>query len=305
MNKIHSMKEKEIIEHINNYISSGIIDDALIELYDQHGRWRGDTIQWNKGLPRTIWEQMKRSYLPSFRRTYRNRTGTVLRTSCIRKGDKDVRITYSEICGSLILDGNPVIHAPSLRRVGGNLLLCTDKRADFPNLRTVDGHLKIMRTFLFTAPRLQHVGGSVQTLGYLPPMLETVGGSLELYWSFDICAERLKHVCGCLILTKAETILFPVLEKIGGSLLPTLRARIIEAPKLQHIGGDFMASSVVRIRTPILESVGGNMDTTSAAGYYHPRIKVRGKWTTYPGALEEWKLRERARRAMKREDIML
>jgi hypothetical protein len=293
------MNQLQIIHHIRNYVTTGIIDDTLIEFYDQHGRWQGDTIKWNWDVPRKLLDRMKKSHLPSSRRTCLERSGTVLRTSYIRRGNESVRIDYCGIRGSLVVNGNAVIHAACLRDIGGNMISSTTKRANFPNLRSVGGNIYIMRTFDLATPRLRHVGGRAHMLGYMPPLLETVGGSLEAYWCFDINATRLRHVGGCLVLTKPETIRFPLLETIGGSFLPTQHAKTIEAPKLKSIGGDFIAASVVCIRTPALRSVGGNLDTSSARGYYDPRVKVGGEWTTFPGDIRAWELRERARQAIR------
>lgn len=194
---------------------------------------------------------------------------------------------------------NAVIHGACLRHVEGSVISSTHKRVYMPNLRTVGGHFEMMHSFEVTIPRLRSVGGRVKVVGYLPPRLETVGDALGLYWAFKAESTRLRQVGGYLVLTKAEVVRFPALESIGGSFMLTLLAKIVDVPKLQSIGGDFIAAAASRIRTPALRSVGGNMDSTSAKGYYHLRIQVGGEWRTYPGAVEEWKRNEAARRLLK------
>jgi hypothetical protein len=47
------------------------------------------------------------------------------------------------------------------------------------------------------------------------------------------------------------------------------------------------------------------VDTSSAKGFYNPRIRVGGEWITYPGDVEDWNRNEAARKAMKQADILL
>lgn len=296
---------KDIIHHINHYAATGVIHDALIPHYDQHGKWRGAPFIWRcaKRVPHL--DRIESSYLPPSRRTKRDRSGTILRTSFIWRGNESVCMNFSGISGSLIVEGNAVIHLACLRQVEGSVISTTNKRVYMPNLRTVGGHFEMMHSSEVTIPRLRWVGGRVKVLGYLPPSLETVGDSLGLYWAFKAESTRLRHVGGYLVLTKAEVVRFPALESIGGSFMLTLLAKIVDVPKLQSIGGDFFAAAASSIRTPALRRVGGNMDSTSAKGYYHSRIQVGGKWITCPGAVEEWERNEKARRALKGETIWL
>ncbi len=299
------MNHTELLYHINHYAKTGIIHDVLIPYYDQHGQWLESPgiLSCAKLSPHL--DRIKSSYLPASRRTSRDRSGTILRTSFIWRGSESVRLTHSGIQGSLIVDGNANIHAAGLRHVNGNLISSTDKRVYLPNLRTVGGHFEFMHTFGLHVPRLHHVGGRAKMLGFLPPFLTTVGRSLGVYWCFDSESDRLQSVGGYLVLTKAITIRFPELVAIGGSFVLTYQTHVIHAMKLQSIGGDFMTGAAHDIRTPALRSVGGNMDTSSAKRYYHPRITVGGKWTTYPGDVEDWTHRDAARRAMKQKPFML
>jgi hypothetical protein len=106
-------------------------------------------------------------------------------------------------------------------------------------------------------------------------------------------------------LTKAESIRLPELQRIGGSLLLTLLVKSIDVPKLESIGGDFMAPCAEHIRARALQSISGSVDTSSAKGFYNPRIRVGGEWTTYPGDVEDWHRRDVARKALKCKDILL
>jgi len=294
-----------LIKHIENYATTGHIHDELIPFYDQDGKWCGAPIFWLYANKITRLKIILSSYLPPSRRTIKDMHGTTLRTSFIWRGDKDVSMTYSEIGGSLIVEGNANIHASCLRHVGESLKSSTNKKVYLPNLTTVGSHFQMMHTFEVKVPRLRHVGGRAQILGQFPPRLETVGRSLGVYWSFRAESSSLRSVGDYVVLTKAETIRLPVLERIGGSFLLTLLVKSIDVPQLESIGGDFMAPCAERIRARALQSVGGNMDTSSAKGFYNPRIKAGGNWITYPGDVEEWHRNEAARQALKREDILL
>jgi len=296
-------KKEVLIKHIENYANTGHIHDELIPFYDQYGKWCGSPIFWfdAKKIPRL--RIIKSSYLPPSRR--KDMHGTCLKTSFIWRGDEDVRMTYSEISGSLIVEGNANIHASCLRHVGGSLISSTNKNVYLPNLNTVGSHFQIMKTFEVKVPRLRHVGGKTQILGQFPPRLETVGRSLGVYWCFRAESSCLRSVGDYLVLTKAETIRLPVLERIGGSFLLTLLVKFIDVPKLESIGGDFMAPCAEHIRARALRSIGGKVDSSSAKGFYNPLIKVGREWIAYPGEIEDWHRRDAARRALKCKPIWL
>ena len=294
-----------ILKHIEKYITTGTIADALIPYYDQHGKWFGAPGIWFHTNRNPRLDRIKSSYLPAQRRIWRDRSGTILQTSYIWRGEKNVCMAYSKIKGSLIVEGNAMIDAPWLRVVGGSLIVTTSQRVCMPNLREVDGRFEVMQTFDLLVPRLHHIGGRAKMLGCIPPLLTTVGGSLGVYWCFVAESNRLKCVGDYLALTKAATINLSELESIGGSFLLTSLTHVIHTPRLHSVGGDFLAESAHDLRAPALRHVGGNLDTTSARGFYHPRINVQGAWAICPGDAEDWYRRDAARKAMKSRDILL
>lgn len=296
---------KTILENIETYLATGEIPDDLIPYYDQNGRWLGAPyvsfqINRNPHLAR-----VKISYLHESRRTCKGRTGTILRTSYTWRSKSRLQLTYSGIQGSLIVDSNAIIHAACLRHIGGSLMATTDKRVYLPNIQTVDGHFECMSTFDLHVPRLRHVGGRAKMLGTVPPRLTTVGKSLGVYWAFAAESKHIKSVGDYLCLTKAEVVRFPELETIGGGFFLSLLTHVVYAPKLQSIGGDFLVEAAHDLRLRALRKVGGNVDTSAAKGFYDPRIKVAGDWTTYPDDLEYWHRRDAARRAIKQPPIFL
>lgn len=286
------MKQRDIIHCMKKYAATGSIDDQLIEFYDQHGKWRGDTISWRTPVPYALQKKMSKSFLPTSRRTCRGRPGTALRTSFVWHGHDPVTVNYSEIHGSMLVLDNAPIYAPSLRRIGGNLISNTKKQVDLPWLQAIGGHVKLLQTFRLNAPRLRNVGGNMMIADTHPPLLETVGGRYGAYWSFSFKAFRLKRIGGSLVLSKADSVDVPALVSVGGGILLTHRAKRIDAPRLSSVGGDFLAGSASSISVPVLRIVGGDFDTHNAKGIYHPRIQVGGEWTVYPGDIREWEIRE-------------
>ena len=198
-----------------------------------------------------------------------------------------------------------MIHAPWLRVVEGSLMSTTSQRVCLPNLRQVNGHVDFMQTFDLRVPRLNHVGGQVKVMGCIPPLLKTVGKSLGVFWCFRAESDRLKCVGGNLFMTKAETVNLSVLETIGGSFLLNLKTQVIQTPRLQSVGGDFLVESAHILHARALKHVGGNLDSSSAKGFYHPRINVEGAWAICPGDAEDWWRRDAARKAMKSKPILL
>lgn len=285
------MKQTNILRHIHHYASTGIIDDALIPYYDQHGKWRRDKIKWQRPDLARESVKMRDSFLPSSRRTRTTRSGTVLRTTFYCQGDESLMIKYSSIEGSLIINGSAVINAANLRHVGGHLVTRSNTRIYLPYLTSVGGNFETMDNFSIKAPRLRNVVGNMIIAGQIPPKLEFVGGRLGVDWSFECHAPRLRYVGGCLVPHKCTKLVVPLLETIGESLVMTHAATKVEAPRLCSVGGDFLAGSVAKIRAPSLRSITGDADTSSATDYYHPAIKVGGQWKAFPGLVEHWALR--------------
>jgi hypothetical protein len=299
------LNKQDLIKHIENYAATGHIHDELIPYYDQDGKWRGNPIVniYTKAMP--CLKVIKSSHLPPSRRTSKEAHGTRLKTSFVWKGCGNVRMTYSEISGNMTVEGNANIHASCLRYVRGSLYSSTTEKVYLPSLHSVGSNFQFMKTFELKIPRLRHIAGSAQILGQFPPRLETVGRSLGVYWCFRAESSYLRSVGDYICLTKAESIRLPELQRIGGSLLLTLLVKSIDVPKLESIGGDFMAPCAEHIRARALQSISGSVDTSSAKGFYNPRIRVGGEWTTYPGDVEDWHRRDVARKALKCKDILL
>lgn len=289
------MQENEILKHVRKYHSSGVIHDALIPLFDQDGRWRGDQIRWRTDRLSALVKGMREVFLPSLRRTRKCRSGTILTTSFYWQGSETILTTYCGIDGSFVVDGNAIILAANLRHIGGHFISKTTEKVDVPNLTTVGGRVHLLCTFLLKAPRLRHVGGNVMIAGYMPPLLETVGGRLGVSWSFDFHAPKLKSIGGCFVPHQCTELIVPSLETVGCALLVTHAAKKIHAPKLRFVGGDFIAGLVGQIRAPLLRKVSGNLDTHSAKEFYDPSVEVAGEWLIFPGAVENWERRKAAR----------
>lgn len=292
------MKQSEILKHIRNYNSTGIIDDALIPFFDQRGRWRGDQIRWKSDILPSKFTAIQKAFLPACRRTRKSRFGTVLRTSLYWVGDETLNIQYCRIEGSFITPNNAYIHADELGSLGGHCITNSSHRIQLPNLTVVGGNFEAMQSLGLNAPQLCHVGGNVTISSNLPIALETIGGSLRVYWSLALVAPRLQYIGKSFVPHRCTDLVLPVLEEVGGALV-TQTNGMINAPKLRTVRGDFLAATAHIIRAPALRKVTGNMDTRSAKEFYHPEITVGGEWSLDPGALEHWVRRMAARMAMR------
>ena len=293
------MKSKELFPHIQNFAATGIIDDALIPCYDQDGRWRGYGIRKADPDQHPALQKIGKSILPESRRTRTSRLGTVLLTSFHCCNKNPLTLCYCEIQGDLAVSGNVSIHGANLRHIGGHFLADTDHRIYFPQLTTVGGNFEAVKGFKLMAHRLREVGGNLVVAGHIPPRIESVGGRLGVYWIFTLQADHLRRVGGALLAPKAEAVVVPVLESIGGGFLLNHMTRKVQAPCLRSVGGDFLAETVTDMRVPRLRAVGGDLDSRSAKGYYHPEVRVAGEWTICPGAMEDWAKRLAARLAIR------
>jgi hypothetical protein len=293
------MNQDYISHLIQHYASTGIIHNALVPFYDQHGRWRGGTTRWKCASSQPLLAKIKSSLLPSWRRTRKRRSGITLRTSFYWTGAEPFRLRYGCIEGSLIVSSNAMIYAANLRHVGGHFITSSNLRIHLPCLASVAGNFEAMQSFHVAAPLLRRVGGNVMLAGCLPPSLETVAGRLGIYGADSVYAACLRHVGGCLVISKANEARLPLLETVNGGLLMTHPAKKIDVPGLRIVGGDFLAGEVTDIRAPRLEAVIGHLETSFAMEFYHPRIKVGGDWTVCPGAVEHWAMRAAARLAMR------
>lgn len=299
------MHQDNILQHIEHHASTGIIHDALIPYFDQDGRWRGTEIftHYKNSIPSM--ESLKSSFLPASRRTHKEGSSTILRTSFCWRGNEPICLKYRGIRGSLITNGNSVIFATDLNNVGGHLISSTNNRVYFPNLKSVGGDFSFMRSINVLAPRLKKVRGNVKLIAKFPQALETIGGILGVYSDFDFDAPCLKHIGRSFVLSKTQEIRVPVLETVGGGFLVTHTAKKINAPLLKSIKGDFLAGLVSKIHTPSLEFVARDLVSNSDKYFYDPNTCVLGKRITYPGAIQEWNHRMAAKRAMKCESIYL
>lgn len=293
------MHQKEVLNHVTNYTKTGVIHDALIRFFDQNGKWRGDTIRWRCANAKGLQAALKSCMLPPSRRVRRDRSGTVLRTSFYWTGPECVRMNYSGIEGSFICVSKVPIYAANLRHVGGHFATSTNHRIYLPYLASVGRNFDASKSFFLNAPRLRQVGGRAIFAAQVPPSLETVGGKLGAIWAYTFEAPKLKHVGGTMVLTKTEVLQVPVLETVGGGILLGPLAKKIDAPKLRSVGGDFLAGLVTHIRASRLRSVGGDLVTWRASDFYHPAIRVGGRWTIHPNAMENWIRREMVRQAIR------
>jgi hypothetical protein len=296
----YTMKQPELLEHINTYAATGHIDDALIPFYDQKGRWRGDSIKWQMPVSDSDLKMIQESHLDESRRIFQTDDGPVLLTSFYWHSSNAVTLTHIEIKGSVMITQNAFVHAAILRRVGGHFIANakTDRRIYLPSLQSVGGDFSVMRGFQLLAPRLGEVGGNLMVAGYIPPALMSVGGRLNVYNISKLEAEKLEFVGGCLTASKAEIVKFPLLTTIGGSCLMDA-AWIFHAPLLESIGGDFLAFNVTNIWVRRLRQIGGDMDTRSAKGFYHPAIKFGGNWMICSGAVDTWVAAEQAKEILR------
>ena len=295
--KKQHMKLKELLTNIQKYASTGIIDDALIPCYDQNGRWRGGGIRMASKHP--SFNKICESILPEPRRTRASPLGPVLLTSVYWRSNNPLTLCPCEIKGSLVVSRDVPVHAANLRHIGGSFTSETSHRIYLPQLTTVGGGVHAMKGFKLMAPRLREVGGYLLVVGQIPPRIETVGGRLGAYLTFDFQANHLRHVGGALVATKAESVVAPLLESVGGGFLLHNLARRIHTPSLRFVGGDFFAETVTDMRAHRLRFVGGDLDTRSAVGYYHPELRVAGEWRACPGAREDWTKRLAARIAIR------
>jgi hypothetical protein len=293
------MNQNEVIRHIKAYAQTGIICDELIPFYDQTGKWRGDSILWQRSPPESLLASIRMSHLPEARRVTKDRGGSILLTSWYVRNIQDTRIHYAEIRGSLVAHRDRQLQAIALRSIGGNFCGPTKHRIYLPNLLHVGGNFEAAEGFPLHAPRLRTVGGRLKVSSSIPPMLQSVGGSLSAFWAFQFQAPKLRHVGGALIPHKAEFVDAPMLETIGGGFLVGDTTKRINTPMLRSIGDDFLAQSVEFIRAHRLRSVGGDMDTRSDPRYYHPAIRVTGDWFCNPNAIHYWVLRVKALEALR------
>lgn len=296
------MNQEQLTECILQFEATGIIPDQLIEFYDQNGKWRGDHISWVSPAPKSALSAIRQSHLSEARRTATSKSGPILLTSFVWRKKQPLTITYAEIKGSLVVSTNAKVHAANLRHVGGHLILRSSHKIYLPYLRTIGGKFECAKGFLLHSPRLREVGGACRLTGVVPPKLERVGGTMVSYWVFNWSAPCLKTVAGALLFHRAEIVMAPMLEGVMGNLVVDSLTRKMQMPKLKYIGGDFLADKVAGLRAPLLRSIGGDMDTGSAIDFYHPDIRVGGQWKIHPNALNNWVIRQTARKALRGPD---
>lgn len=180
-----------------------------------------------------------------------------------------------------------MIHAESLRRVGGDF--STDKCVSVcvPKLHTVVGNFDASRSSILIATSLRAVGGSVFLLGRIPPNLAAIGGRCIIQKAVSTRDNALRSVGESLILNDLDKACFPKLESVGEHMV-MLVANRVEARMLREVGGTLLAGQAEIMVMPKLRYVGGDLNSQSAKEFFHPELVVRGRWMQAPGASELW-----------------
>lgn len=303
------MRISNIIKHIRNFEKSGIISNSLVPFFNQHGKWCEELLpQLTSKVARSRYEiphdMMRKIILPKEKRITGAKSRPVLRTSFVTKNERKVIIPYSEIRGSVVLKGNAVIEAGSLRRVGGDFSTDTSISVCVPKLHTVIGNFDVSRSSILIAPRLRDVGGSAFLLGRVPPNLVVVGGRCIIQKTVSTRENALRSVGKSLILNDLDKIYFPRLESVGEHLVMH-GAQRIEARVLREVGGTFLAGQAEVMVMPKLRYVGGDFNSQSAKEFFHPELVVRGSWMQSPGASAFWFRRMQALDALKGNQALL
>jgi hypothetical protein len=292
------MHEHEILSMTIVFERTGHIDDSLIPYFDQHGKWLGAKRQWRRDTYDKARARMAGAMLPEWRRTRRGRMGTQLLTSFRWNESTPVMIPHVEVGGSVVLQGDAPVRAPSLWRIGGNLDTRTKLAVQMPYLRTVGGSLDSLRTLCVAAPRLREVGGDCRMNGCDFPSLAEVGGSLYIRWAFVVSAPNLTRIGGSLRLHKSTCVDMPLLRTVGRHFLADALVEQVCVPSLLDVGGNLLVPSAERIVAWKLRSVGGLINSIRARGFYRDGITF-GDWWMYPGDREHWEARKRVREVIR------
>lgn len=286
------MRISNIIRHIRHFEKTGIISKSLIPFFDQYGRWCEELLPLQPSkvarprykIPHSL---IRKIILPKEKRITGAKSHPVLRTSFVTRTERNLNLPYSEIRGSVLVKGNGMIHAESLRRVGGDFSTDTSVSVCVPKLYTVVGNFDVSRSSILIAPNLRDVGGSVFLLGRVPPNLVVVGGRCIIQKAVFTRENALRRVGKSLILNDLDKIYFPRLESVGEHLVMH-GAQSIVARALREVSGTFLAGQAEVMVLPNLRFVGGDLNTQSATEFFHPELVVRGRWMQAPGASEFW-----------------
>ena len=154
------MKQKELLSLIENYATTGNIEQPLIRYFNQNGRWQGGSTPWLIKIPDRLEKLIKKSRLPADRRASHGPNGVILHTSYTSRSKATVKIPYAEIHGSLTIDADVPICAPNLKHIACHIVSQTSAKVDLPNLESVDGDFILIHTDDLNAPSLQKVGGN-------------------------------------------------------------------------------------------------------------------------------------------------
>jgi hypothetical protein len=286
------MKISNIVRHIRHFEKTGKISNSLVQFFDQRGRWCQELLPFlpNESATRRYeipHSMMRNIILPEERRITGAKSRPVLRTSFVAQNEPNLNIPYSEIRGSVLVKKNAMIHAESLRRVGGDFSTDTTVSVCVPKLQTVVGNFDACRSSILNAPSLRGVGGNLFLLGRIPPNLVAIGGRCIIQKAISTRENALRSVGESLILNDLDNACFPKLEFVGEHMV-MLVANRVEARMLREVGGTLLAGQAEIIVLPKLRFVGGVLNSLSAKEFYHPELVVGGSWMQAPGAEELW-----------------
>jgi hypothetical protein len=281
--------EATMVEASKEFLRTGEIPDALLQCFDQEGRWLGDTAASEFLLP-DAWLKLCDLTIPANRRVTTNEKGeSILLTSYMEKTSGCVRVSppWHEIRGmcSVETDGNlELLNLRRLNPIYSNAAEFTALTIRLPELTEVDcisltaDHISIPK--LQTAKYLEFR----TTRHIYAPSLQTAG-QLKLGSAFSAHFPVLREVDEALVGYAIREFSAPLLEAVN---------------RLQTGYTGLLLPDAWTIDTPNLKHVGKRLDAISAESFCPPGLTVDGTWQMHPNAE-----RIRARRAMRRPDFEL
>jgi hypothetical protein len=153
-----SRRTKVILDALEDFTKTGIISNALVEGFTQHGNWIGIYNAEEIGKYNSL---MLGHILPKDRRTFVDKSGNVHLLTSYKNIDKSPKITlsYKTVAGSIWVPFCKELDAQNLEKVGGKIDLGSTKKLSLPKIKSVGGFINLPKVKEASLPKLESIGG--------------------------------------------------------------------------------------------------------------------------------------------------
>ena len=281
--------EATIVEASREFLQTGKIPDALLQCYDQHGRWLGGTAA-SEFVDFAAEQKLAKITIPEDQRTLTNesRESILLTSFILEEEPEDERLEEEYLTEEEVpIEKDPILVLP-WHEIRGMCQVAIHRNLSCPNLQRLNPHYSPVRMQALTVQltKLPQVNSISLYADHVSiPKLEKAT-YLEFGIASHVDAPSLDNA-GQLKLGSAYSARLPQLRQVDGQLvgyaIREFHAPLLEAVNPTSTGYDgLVLPEAWTIDAPNLRHVGKRLDASSDETFYPTGLKVDGRWIMHP-----------------------